>query len=173
MIKALQEGLDRGWKEVSWVRPASIHLTLKFLGEVDPSKIDAIGEELKKAAEGIGPFTVSVEGVGGFPNLKTPRVIWVGIREGPELSKLHGNIDERLSLLGFEKDDRPFQPHLTLCRIRSLAEAKGLGKAAGELKTGISMDFRAASFMLFKSVLSPKGAEHTELKEIKFTDSKK
>lgn len=114
-----------------------------------------------------------MEGVGGFPNLKAPRVIWAGVRENPELTRLQKNIDEGLSPLGFEKDDRPFQPHLTLCRIKSMASGRELGRLIGELKPDVTTEFKAASFSLFKSVLSPKGAEYTVLKEIGLSDGKK
>lgn len=172
-LKAVQEELDRGWREVSWVKTTSIHLTLKFLGEVAPESIGKISEALEGAADGIAPLAISVEGVGGFPNLKTPRVIWAGVRENPELTRLQKNIDEGLAALGFEKDDRPFQPHLTLCRIKSMASGRELGRLVGELKPDVTTEFKAASFSLIKSVLSPKGAEYTVLKEVRLSEKTK
>lgn len=166
-LRDLQALINRhSFKAVSWTRPDAIHLTIKFLGEIDGSKIDQIGWELKRAASGLSPFTLSTEGVGGFPNLRHPRVVWVGIKENSELAELQKNIDERLNSLGFEKEDRPFHPHLTLCRIKTVPDGREIGKIVTELNPDIRMDFKVESFVLFKSILNPKGAEYFELKKI-------
>lgn len=128
--------------------------------------MDDIKAELNASAQGIEPFSLSVEGVGGFPNLKTPRVVWVGVNRNEALYKLQKNIEERLSKIGFEKEVKPFHPHLTLCRIRTIGDSKELGKAVTELNPEINLDFKVNSFRLYKSVLSPKGAEYTVLNEI-------
>ncbi len=151
---------------MSWVRPSSIHLTLKFLGEVEEARIAGIGKALEAAAEGIGPFTVTAEGVGGFPNLKGPRVVWVGIKEEPALIKLQKNIDVRLSALGFEEEARAFHPHLTLCRVKSPSDGRELGRVITETRPEVSEQWKAVSFSLYKSVLSPKGAQYSVLKKI-------
>ncbi len=153
-------------KDVSWTRPESIHLTLKFLGEIDPERVEGIYLELKKAAEGISPFSLSACGVGGFPGLKAPRVIWVGIKESAALTQLQKNIDERLAEFGFEKEDRPFHPHLTLCRIKSASAGRDIGKAASDVGHEAYVAFKADSFVLFKSELNPKGAKYTALKRV-------
>lgn len=162
----VQDALKRGGRDVSWVKPESIHLTLKFLGDIEAARVDDISKALTEASAGVPPFTVTARGVGGFPNLKTPRVLWVGLEENAELARLAKNIDERLGDLGFERDDRPFHPHLTLARIKSPSEGRELGKKASELNIDINVDFKADFFVLFRSVLSPGGAEHTELKRL-------
>ncbi len=169
MLRAVRDELSKkAGKEdgVSWAKPENIHLTLKFLGEIEPSRVEDIYGELKKAAEGIEPFHLSAGGVGGFPGLKSPRVIWVGIKESMELKQLHGNIEERLCRLGFEKEGRPFQPHLTLCRIRSSDAGRAAGKAAMELKEAADIVFKTDSFALFESELNPKGAKYSVLKRV-------
>ncbi|HLC19080.1 MAG TPA: RNA 2',3'-cyclic phosphodiesterase, partial [Thermodesulfobacteriota bacterium] len=79
-LAELQAALDKGFSRVSWVRPANIHLTMKFLGEVEESRIDELSRELEAAARDTRPFTLSAGGVGGFPSLKSPRVLWVGLK---------------------------------------------------------------------------------------------
>lgn len=93
-------------------------------------------------------------------------MLWAGIKAEPGLHKLQGNIEDQLEKLGFEKEGRPFTPHLTICRVKAYTDGKELGKLTAEARPHISMDFVADSFVLFKSVLSPKGAEYTELKRI-------
>lgn len=167
LLKSIQTGLDRGFKAVSWVRPESIHLTLKFLGEIDEKKALAIAAALETAAEGIGPFTLEAGGVGVFPNPRAPRVVWAGVKDNSELLTLQKKIDERLAAAGFEPDDRPFTPHLTLCRIKSAGDAR----AIGNLVTGPGQKeqaraaFTVNSFAFMKSVLKPQGAVHTVIKE--------
>lgn len=154
----------RGGKGVNWTRPESIHLTLKFLGEIDPLRVAEISAGLEGAAKSHPRFIVSAGGVGAFPNLKAPRVIWVGIDGGPELKGLHADIDGRLGDIGFERDGREFTPHLTLCRVKSMADSRALGGLASGLKVEKMLDFEAGSFILFESRLNPKGAVYTALK---------
>jgi 2'-5' RNA ligase len=165
LLKTIQTGLDRGFKGVSWVKPQSIHLTLKFLGEIDDAKVRDAASELQKAAQGIGPFTLELEGVGSFPNARNPRVLWAGIKENVELLKLQKNVDERLESIGFEADNRPFTPHLTLCRIKSAEDGRSLGKLLSETKPEAKTAFTVTSFAFMKSVLKPSGAEHTPIQE--------
>lgn len=169
-LRNIQQEINRGWRDVSWVKPDSIHLTLKFLGNIESGRVAEIAGELKKAASGIAPFTITVEGVGGFPNLKTPRVIWVGVKGEDAMFTLQKNIDERLNAIGFEKEDRPFQPHLTLCRVKSLSAGREAGRVVTELNPQIKTEFKADSFLFFKSVLNPKGAEYTILKRVDLPD---
>lgn len=163
-LKEVRDSLASSQKDVSWVRPGSIHLTLKFLGDIETEEVEAVAGALSLAASGVKAFTVKAEGVGGFPNLKAPRVVWVGIRESAELIGLQRNIDERLFESGFEKDDRPFHPHLTLARVKTPVAGRELGRRAEESKIDINVDFMADYFVLFRSVLSPGGAEYSELK---------
>lgn len=168
-MRAIQTGLDRGFKGVSWVRPESIHLTLKFLGEIDDAKVRAVAAELKKAPSGIGPFKVELEGVGCFPNGRAPRVVWAGIRQNAELARLQKSVEERLSSIGFEPEDRPFTPHLTLCRIKSAADGRTLGKLISEAVPEAKAAFTVSSFAFIKSVLKPSGAEYTPIQEFALT----
>lgn len=151
---------------VSWARIETTHLTLKFLGDVPEEKIKATEEALRLSARGIKAFTISVAGTGCFPNLENPRVLFAGTQESAELKNLHAAIEGSLCAIGFEKDEKPFRPHLTIARIKNPFEGKKLSKAIKELKTDIKADFIADSVILFKSELNSKGAAHTPLAKI-------
>ncbi len=150
-----------------WVRPENIHLTVRFLGDVDEKMLPDITVGLKKAAQEHKPFTLSAGGVGGFPGLRAPRVLWVGVKESPELQRLHQNIEDRLLAEGFAKEQRPFKAHLTFLRIKAPEDGALAGAAVQKLKHEINMDFYVDSFVLFKSHLNPKGAEHRIIERIK------
>lgn len=151
---------------MSWASIESIHLTLKFLGEVDEARAAELAEALERATFGIAPIGLEVEGVGAFPDPARPRVVWAGVKASPELARLQGRVEEEMSALGFEREPRPFTPHLTLCRIKSPADSRALGRLIAQIEPRLSAAFRAASVVLFKSVLRPTGAEHMPLREI-------
>ncbi|MBI5560213.1 MAG: RNA 2',3'-cyclic phosphodiesterase [Deltaproteobacteria bacterium] len=168
-LKMLQEELKKNSgnaSKISWARPETIHLTLKFIGDIDGGKAQEITEGLKKAAENVKAFNIAVQGVGGFPDLKNPRVLWVGIEEGAELKTLYENIEERMEALGFEREKRGFHPHLTLCRIKNPQDGKRLSEGLKNIKTGGTVNFPAESIVFFKSELGLNGAIHTPLKQI-------
>lgn len=143
-----------------------MHLTLKFLGDVEEARIGEIEAALEEAGEGISPITITAGGVGGFPNLKGPRVVWVGIQEETTLTRLRQNIAEKLSALGFEEEARGFHPHLTLCRVKEARDGRALGEIITETVPEIREQWEAGSFALYKSVLTPEGARYTVLKRI-------
>jgi 2'-5' RNA ligase len=156
---------------VKWVNPEGIHLTLKFLGSIPSKQVAEVGEAMEGATREISPFHLEISGLGAFPNLKQPRVLWVGI--SGELDKLLGlqrNIDSALSPLGFTKEERPFVPHLTLARIRERA-SPGERRTFGELvvstifedKYHIAVD----AISLMRSQLTPAGAIYTRLSVVR------
>jgi len=156
---------------VKWVNTEGIHLTLKFLGSIPSKQVAEVGEAMEGATREISPFHLEISGLGAFPNLKQPRVLWVGI--SGELDKLLGlqrNIDSALSPLGFTKEERPFMPHLTLARIRERA-SPGERRTFGELvvstifedKYHIAVD----AINLMRSQLTPAGAIYTRLSVVR------
>ena len=156
-------GAERG---LSWVKPGNIHLTLKFLGDIDASAVDDISARLAAAAEGIAPFEVALTTIGAFPGVRNPRVLWVGIDVPDVLRDLKENVEDALDELGFEREERPFRPHLTLCRVKSAPAGRRLGRAVDEHPGIPRARFRVESFALMRSQLNPKGAKYTVLKEI-------
>ena len=155
---------------VKWVDPEGIHLTLKFLGNIAFKQVAEVTKVIEEASRGISPFHLEVSGLGAFPNLKQPRVLWVGIGgEIDELSSLQQNIDSALASLGFAKEERPFVSHLTLARIRQGAspmERRSFGELAmsTNFETRYPLDVKSISLM--RSQLTPKGAIYTCLSEV-------
>lgn len=172
---------------ISWVRPEAMHLTLKFLGDIDAAKVDAIkaalhaavGTENKNGTLIIKEFDLHLTRAGAFPDAKRPRVVWVGLDGINELNKsntlntLVNKIEERLKDIGFTGDRKKFTPHLTVCRARDGRGQKNLSTAMAAINTtgpeasSINKNFTVTEFILFKSELKPGGTLHTPLETIK------
>ncbi len=117
----LQGRLRRAWPgvEVRWVDPAGIHLTLKFLGEVGPDRVEAVVRALEQATAGVGPFELKLEGLGFFPGPRRARAVWVGVKEPTgRLARLQRQVEASLEPLGFAPEGREFVPHITLGRLK-------------------------------------------------------
>jgi len=157
-----KDGLDI--KEIKWVRPESIHLTLKFLGDINPSEIDALGAAIKTAAKALGPLTLSATGLGAFPSVKRPRVLWSGVGGDLEvLGRLHARLDEALSVLGMEKENKRFKAHLTLARIKGSVRPEVIVDAVSRYGNQASRGFAADRIYLIKSELKPGGPQYSDL----------
>ncbi|MBI5894023.1 MAG: RNA 2',3'-cyclic phosphodiesterase [Deltaproteobacteria bacterium] len=168
-LKVLQEQLRKDCKaKVSWSKPENTHLTLKFLGNVQEDVIDKINPCIENACNGISQFMLSAEGVGSFPNLNNPKVIWIGIKPHNDLlNNICERLEQGLNNIGFEKEKRKFHPHLTLGRIRYADKDAGLKTGIDKLKDFAIGEFMVKSIILFESELNPNGAVYTKLKEIK------
>lgn len=149
---------------VRWVQTDALHLTLKFLGEVPEQRAPEIAAALDRVAGGVPRFELELRGVGGFPNLGNPRVVWVGVQAPPQLARLAQDVDDAMAGLGFPREARPYTPHLTLGR----AERDARASAFREL-TGLAAEFDyaaaipATSVDLMRSHLSPRGARYERL----------
>jgi 2'-5' RNA ligase len=152
---------------VKWVEPEGIHLTLKFLGNIPLKQVTEITKAMEEAARDIPPFHLEFSGVGAFPNLKQPNVLWVGIGgEIDTLLRLQQNIDSELASLDFAKEERPFMPHLTLARVRqgtSPMERRQFGELAMFARFGASYPVDVKAISLMRSQLTPDGAIYTRL----------
>jgi 2'-5' RNA ligase len=162
-------------KSVRWVPIDNIHLTLKFIGEIDINREEQIIQVLKKVTLGQKPFTVEVCGSGVFPNIRKPRVIWVGIKAPLNLAKLHQELDQDLSILGLPPEKGEFTPHLTIARISQNStetEYQILAHALSRIQADLMGAFPVKSVALFQSILSPAGAVYHALARINFGDSR-
>jgi len=167
-LKDLQAQLKSGGQgSIKWVDPASIHLTLKFLGGVDAAKIAPITAAMEEATQGIAPFSLKVEGLGAFPNLRRVQVVWVGMGgEVDKLARLQQRLESSLAGLGFAPEKRRFSPHLTLARVRdraSLDERGGLGELIAGTKFKPVHSFPVAAVSLMKSQLTREGAIYSRI----------
>jgi 2'-5' RNA ligase len=154
--------------DVRWVSPEKIHLTLKFFGNIEESKVDSIVEAVKGSIRTAEPFQLSVRGTGAFPGPKNPRVIWIGLVDGSGvLVPLQKAVDASLEKIGFQPEDRPFRPHLTLGRVRSNRGKEELIRSVEKYREEEVGAFLVERAVLFKSDLTPVGPVYTPLREVK------
>jgi len=152
---------------VGWVVPPNLHLTLKFLGNIDPDLVDRVLEAMRQPAQSIAPFQLQLLELGVFPNSKRPRVLWAGVEGDLALLKdLQKKVDEAVSALGFAQERQPFHPHLTLGRVRegvtpAIRSQIGATLSAAVLKAGDLWLVDAVH--LIRSTLTPGGALYTSL----------
>src|SRR4030066_1134835 len=157
-IDQLQAVLRKTGADVSWVKPQNVHITLKFLGEVKEEKIEEVYQATELSVKGIRKFQVNLQGLGGFPNMKRPRAIWIGVEKGKEiLAELYPKVEEEFYKIGFAKENRSFAPHLTIGRVKS---PKNLERLASEINK-ISFqteEFEVKEVVVMKITLHPTGS---------------
>ena len=159
-------GGEASRKAVRWVPASNIHLTLKFLGEVSTANVQALARMLKAEAVRHSPFDILVTGIGAFPNVRRPRVIWVGSEAPANLAHLQRAIEAETRALGYPTEERPFSPHLTLGRISQNAtppEATAVAQALSMVSVAELGCLHVDRVHLFQSDLRPSGAVYTSL----------
>jgi 2'-5' RNA ligase len=153
-----------------WVDSDAIHLTLKFLGNIGPDKIDLIKQIMRESAAATGPFHLQLGGLGAFPNLNRAQVVWVGITgDLDNLESLQQKLEQGLAGVGFTPERRPFTPHLTLARVRetaTLSQRQLLGERISGQLWESSFKIGVDSYSLMRSQLSRSGAVYTQLASI-------
>lgn len=163
-LQELQSELKRFARDAKWVRPGGIHLTLKFLGYVDTARIDAIVSSLARVAVASPSASIEIRGCGSFPNSRRPSVLWAGV-ESEQLGRIQAEVEAAMAELGFEKENRPFSPHLTLARFRDPHGLTPLMLQVDQKKDLPLGQFTASRFKLYESILHREGAEYHVLKE--------
>ena len=159
-LARLQDALRPTAGGVRWANPSGIHLTLKFLGPVGKGQLPQIEGIVREVARGSPPFSVSLNGLGVFPNRRAPRVLWVAVQEqGGVLGRIQGELEERMERVGFAREERAFSPHLTL------------GRAAGGLRPTVvdailerkpeESSFEVTELRLMRSEPRPGGSVYT------------
>ncbi len=165
-LDKLQRDLKSLKLRAKWVRPENIHLTLKFLGNIDSGDIDKIGGAMSDAAEDFVPLTLAFKGVGVFPGIKRPRVIWVGLGGQIQLLlALQRKLEDNLAVIGFAKEKRPFKGHLTLGRFKQAVNRDTIRHIIQEYANSENEEFTAGRIILFKSDLKPTGAVYSQLQQ--------
>ena len=166
-IRRAQDALKEHRFKIRWVRPESIHLTLKFLGDVSPTDIDWIHKALEQAAAGFGALSLFAKGFGVFPNIRKPRVLWVGVSGDIEgLFHCQQRVVEELANIGFPAESRRFKAHLTIGRSKGSIRGGRLMEAFGELPDFESPRFTADTVILYQSQLKPRGAVYKALRTV-------
>jgi 2'-5' RNA ligase len=166
-LAALAAKLRDACQNARWPRIEGLHVTLKFIGETSPEKMEMI----KRALTAIpvpAPFSINIRGLGFFPNARRPRVLWAGIESSPELAELAAAVDASLHPLGIPREERAFTPHLTLARFSTPGNLDSLHAAIEKAGTVDFGSITAKEFHLYQSVLKPGGAEYTRLATFSF-----
>ena len=154
---------------VRWTRPASIHLTLHFLGDVAVDDITKISELVQASATACPPFILTLNGLGCFPNTRRPRIIWAGVLgETNSLGRLHQDLGQKLKTVGFTLDTRPYSPHLTLGRVKEgihQTQLSQLGQALEQAQPQVEQlaTLHITEISLMQSQLKPAGPVYTQL----------
>ncbi len=165
-LARLQSDLRRYGARVSWTRPEGLHVTLKFLGNVDERQIEAIAEAVKTAVAGEKQPRLTVVGTGAFPSWGSPRVLWVGVEdEKNRLAEIQARLDKELEKLGFEREKRAFKPHLTLGRVKAIGGVRPVCEDLRNREVALGT-FEVAEIVVMKSDLKPTGAVYTPLAKI-------
>lgn len=160
--RRLQQELSSGLPDVRWVRPESLHLTLRFLPDLPEETVEKIGQIMLSVGALHPPFRIDVSTLGTFPGPTRARVLWLGIDGGAALGGLFQTLDERLAAIGLPRETRPFTPHLTLGRRRQPgAVSQDLRQRHAALSLG---GFQADRMILFESRLTARGALHLPLR---------
>ena len=159
---------------IKWANPDGIHLTLKFLGDVDPSMIDGITQAMTDAAHKTSPFKLGVQQPGAFPSLKRVQVVWVGLGgEVDKLKQLHKLLDINLARLGFSAEQRPFKAHLTLARLGnevSADERQQFGELVAATRLEASQNIKVDSINLIRSQLTRGGATYSRISSAELSE---
>jgi len=170
MVQSLRQ--HPGGRHVRWANLEQAHLTLKFLGDTPESTVPALERALEAVGGGGTLLTMTLTGVGAFPNCRRPRVIWAGLDAGgtaSDLARLHAALEHDLVHLGFEADQRPFSPHITLGRVRQGLRPAEVAQVGGMLANPPpvpSVAFEASSLRLMESDLRPEGPIHCVVCEV-------
>lgn len=165
-ISGLISNLKKSDTDLKWITEDQMHITLKFLGNVDKNAIQGISEEISNISSTFNSFRINFYKIGAFPDLKHPNVLWLGIDKGAsDLKMLNKKIENALGKLGFKVENREFKPHLTLARIKSLKNISNLTKLVEEMDFNSWDDLEINKLALYQSSLTPKGAIHTIITE--------
>jgi 2'-5' RNA ligase len=164
-VARLQEKLKKEISgKISWTRPQGNHLTLKFFGSIDLADVENISAAVKKQAAAAAPLVLKVEKMGVFPDLRKPRVLWVGIAgDSEKLVLLQNKLEADFEVLGFPRENRPFRAHLALGRIKDARTAAGIEAAIKKHSNFTTGEFPVNELILFQSKLTPQGAIYTKL----------
>lgn len=172
-IQRFMEGVRGFAPDIRWVRPESLHITLKFIGEKPPQMAETIKSSLRDLRAEV--MDIKFRGYGFFPTARAPRVFWLGIEAGPQLNSLAAAVDANLAAIGIPEEDHEFSPHLTLARAGKSgtprwqqgdgphSKFKRLQEKLGSLSPPEFGRMTAREFFLFESKLSPKGSTYIKL----------
>ena len=166
-IEDLEARLTQAGTGLRWIRGENLHFTVRFLGEITPAQVAQVKLATREVAAAMPPFRLALGGIGAFPSLQRPQVIWVGVQEGSEeLAALSPRLNAVLARHRFPPEDRPFVAHLTLARVRDRRVWGDLVRAVSgfrEVRVGAQ---EVRSLAIMESHLQPRGARYTRVEEV-------
>ena len=155
-----------------WVRPGSMHLTLKFLGDIPAAQVASVAAAVQAATGGHTRFSLAATGIGVFPSLRRPRVIWAGFSgQTGLLSDLQRSLEESLAALGFPPEERPFRGHLTIGRFSEPVDPGRMAEVVNSFDARVFGELAVRELVLFQSDLQPKGPVYTALARAQLKES--
>jgi 2'-5' RNA ligase len=160
---AIDDLKENGVQNVRWTSPQTIHITLKFLGDIDANTIEPISRSLQGVVRHYSPFEIDITGLGAFPKIDNPRILWIGIKAPDALSRMQKELESELNRFGFEKEERGFTPHLTLGRVTKNATRSDIRTIAEKIKSHKPIFIGSMSvdeIHLYRSNLLPEGPQH-------------
>ena len=167
-LAQIQDALRKRIRQASWVNPKNFHLTLKFLGEVEHTQLDTVEAAIRQVAMNHSPFSMQVGGIGAFPNLTRPRVVWCGVKVGAaEISELAQEINLELDRCGYPRDERTSNPHLTIARIKERMDLRPFTDTFHQYEKIDGASMTVHEITLVRSQLHLKGVVYTPLKSCK------
>jgi len=169
-LRGLLSDLIASGADLKVVKPELLHLTLKFLGDIDESDVVAIASGIEQSVSGVRPFSLKLTGMGAFPSMSNIRVVWVGIQDAKELMTIAERLDGLLENVGFEKDRKGFRPHLTIARTRSSRNLRVVQDMIEEKVAAAYGDYPVKDVKLKRSVLSPQGPTYHTVREISLSN---
>lgn len=169
-LEHIQSKLKPAGADVRWIEPKNIHLTLKFLGDIDDLQLTQISEILEKVSKKMSRFSIGLSSLGLFPGPNSPRIIWMGIGQGNQQTKeIAQELEEELSRIGIAKEERAFTSHITIGRVKSNLNRDKLVRKITEVETEVEKLKPAllpiTEISLLKSTLTPKGPIYEILTE--------
>ena len=166
-LTSLQRRLAESRADVKWVEPSNLHVTMRFLGEIDEARDQLVSDALRRVAVQSGAFETSLSRLGTFPSGSSPRVIWVGIERGQEeLVRIAELLERQLTAIGLPGDNRRFVAHVTLGRVRSDRDLGQLVQALSATEWPAPPPWSTAAVTLYRSKLSPEGPHYTALLDV-------
>ncbi len=166
----LQSELKKSLKgRIAWVEPENIHLTLRFLGQINDKQLEEIKKIVQETAKKIKKFNMDLGVIGAFPDVSNPRIVWVGINFGfNQLNEINAELEDKLETINFAVGEKYFHPHLTIARIKSLEGENILDEITQKIRPK-QLPETVDRLIIFQSELTPQGAKYTELFEAKLS----
>lgn len=166
-LSDLERRLEAAGARARWVRPETLHFTLRFLGHISDTELRRVQVATRGAADGIEPFAITLAGLGAFPSPQRPQVIWIGVREGADrLSALARRLEDALARQRFANEPRGFHPHLTLARLKEAGLWSAVDRVLTEFEGVEVGSMRVEALVVMESLLRPQGPIYTPVEEV-------